>query len=348
MCVCGSAWKRKLASLRAAGAARATATDPYDHAMPVSRLSAPLVEVAARNMMVDRITAETVRLFTEAGIECMLIKGPVIEDALYGDTVRPYRDCDLLVARSNWERAIAVLVGQGFQDRLGPMAHPRMESFAGTAFARGVDNVDLHCTLAGLDASPEKVWRLFWASARRREVGGQVVAVPDRSAMLLHLALHVAHHPGQDRPLEDLRRGIQQGSLDDWRQAADLAQKLSGLAAFATGLRSLAEGSGLARTLGIEHVRSVQFELRIAGVPTAEGLNQLLAPDLTLRERTMMVFTELFPNPRFMRWWSSLARRSRVGLIMSYPLRWGWLAIKLPVALREILRARRRHQRPPT
>ena len=210
----------------------------------------------------------------------MLVKGPVIEELLYAEP-RPYGDSDILVRRSDWNPAICILLRQGFRDALAPMAHPRMESFASTAFVRGSDNVDLHCTLAGLEAPPEEVWEALWESADAQEIGGTVVAVPGRPAVLMHLALHAVHHHADEKPLEDLRRGIAGGAVADWRLAAELADRLGGAAAFASGLRRLPEGEKLATTLGVERIGSLHFELRTAGVPTAEGLHELFAPGLT-------------------------------------------------------------------
>jgi hypothetical protein len=308
--------------------------------VPVGDPPPPLIEIAVRNLLIDRLSAEMAMRFSDAGIECMLVKGPVIGDWLYDDGVRGYGDSDFLVARSNWDRAVAVLTQQGFTDYLGPMAHPRMESFSSTAFVRGSDNVDLHCTLAGLDASPDEVWRALWETAARRSVGGRSIAVPSRPATLLQLALHAAHHPGEPKPLEDLRRGLRAAGEAEWQQAADIAQRLGGIAAFASGLRHLPEGSTLARALKLEDAGSVRFDLRASGVPTAEALHELLAPQLTPAERWSIARSELFPKPSFMRWWTPLACRGTLGLLASYPVRWVWLAMKVPGGLAELRRAR--------
>jgi len=304
-------------------------------------LASPLVELAVHNLLIDRLTAEVAGLFAEAGIECMLIKGPVIAEWLYEDGLRGYLDSDLLVARSDWDGAVALLEHHGFSDYLGPMAHPRMESLASTAFVRGTQAVDLHCTLAGLEVAPEMIWGTLWQNADRKEVGGRVMTVPGRPAILMHLALHAAHH-GHLKPLEDLRRGIEAADVEDWRAAAMLAEELGGLAAFASGLRLVPEGRTLVRTLGVEDVGSVHFDLRASSVPTAEALNELLGPGLTVTQRAEVALRELFPKPGFMWWWTPLARRGRRGLLVSYPLRWAWLAVKVPGGLLELRRARRR------
>jgi hypothetical protein len=316
-----------------------------DLAMPSEDLPKLHIEVAVRTLIVDRLSAEVAGLLSDAGIDCMIFKGPVIGEWLYREEGRPYGDSDFLVSPLDWDRAVAVLVAQGFRDALGPMAHPRMESLAGTAFVRGWDNVDLHSTLAGLAASPLEVWSSLRHNAAIQKVGGRSIAVPARPATLMSLALHAAHHHAAPKPIEDLRRGIQAADVDEWRRAVELAASLGGIAAFASGLRRVPEGSELARILEVDTAGSVQFDLRAAGVPTAEALHELLGPGLTIAERGSLVRGELFPKPSFMRWWTPLARRGVTGLLMSYPLRWGWLALNVPRGLIELARARRRRSR---
>ncbi len=302
------------------------------------------METALRNLLVDQVSVEVCGLFAAAGIDCMLIKGPVIADWLYPDVVRRYGDSDLLVSPANWERAKAVLVANGFRDALGPMGHPRMESLAGTAFERIHETVDLHCTISGLEASPAEVWAALWAGAEQHEVARRSIAVPSRPATLMHLALHAAHHPGMAQPMEDLRRGLTSAEFEDWRQAAELAARLGGLPAFATGLRYLPAGQQLARVLELDGVGSVRFDLRAARVPIAEGLNDLLNPGLSWRQRLSMLSAELVPKPSFMRWWTPVASRGTPGLAVAYLQRWLWLAVKLPGGIAVLLRARRQRR----
>jgi putative nucleotidyltransferase-like protein len=305
-------------------------------------LSGQSLNVAVRSLLVDRLTAEIATLFADAGIACMLVKGPVIGGWLYEDGLRSYNDSDLLVPWSRWDAASEVLTTHGFHDYLSAVAHPSIGSAASKGFVRGLDNLDLHCTLDGLDAPPQAVWDAFWSTARRQQVGGRSVAVPAKGAVLMHLALHAAHHHDEPKPVEDLRRGILHATTDEWREAAALAHRLEGLAAFATGLRRLPEGEQLASELGVGDAGSVHFDLRSSGVPTAEGLHELLEPGLTFGQRASRAASELFPKPSFMRWWTPLARRGALGLIASYPVRWGWLAMKLPAGFIELGRARRR------
>jgi hypothetical protein len=306
-------------------------------------LSSRELLLAARNLTVDRLTGEVAARFEAAGIPCVLFKGPVIQQAFYDDRVRIYTDCDLLVRGDDWDRAVALLKAEGFADYLGPLAHPRMESRSGTAFLRGSDNVDLHATISGLDAAPDLVWEAFSEGGATLAVGGRRVRVPPRPMVLLALALHAAHHPEEDKPTEDLRRGLAHADVDEWREAAGLARRLGGLAPFAAGLRRLEDGRELAAELGIAEVSTVETELHAVQIPLAEGVNELLAPDLSPAERLRRIRSELVPNESFMRWNHPLARRGRLGLALSYPARWWFLARRLPAAVRAVRGARARH-----
>ena len=298
--------------------------------------------VAARNLLIDGTTADISGRFDEAGIECILVKGPVITEWLYRDDVRLYGDSDLLVRESDWAPAVEILGALGFRAAPGTLAHPRMTDTAATSYFRGLAYVDLHRTVDGLDAPPPVVWEALRAGAGHQVVGGREVLVPGRPARLMHLALHAAHHGGEAKSGEDLRRGVLAEDEDAWREAAALAARLGGSAAFGSGLRTVPESAGLARRLGVADAGSVLFDLRAAGVPTAEGLHELLNPGHTAAERWTMIRAELFPQPSFMRWWTPLARRGGAGLLASYPMRWGWLVLRVPGGLLTLRRVRRR------
>ena len=300
--------------------------------------------LAVRNLLIDRLTAEVAGEFAAEGIQTLVLKGPVLAAWLYHGELRPYGDSDLMVAPGDWERAVVVLRGLGFSDHLGPLAHPRMESFASTAFLRDhggaePENVDLHCALHGCEGNLESIWASLLAGSEQQVIGGAELRVPGREALLLHVGLHAAHHV-KGKPIEDLRRAVALADERSWREALALAREYEGAPAFVSGLRLLPAGAELARRLGAEDVRSRRHELRQEGTPTAEAIDALLSPELSGRERVATVLRELFPKPEFMRWWTPLARRGTLGLAASYPWRWIWLFSHAPRGLLAVLRSR--------
>ncbi len=300
--------------------------------------------LAAFSFKVDAVTAEATAALSEASIPSILLKGPGITTWLYaGEEARIYGDSDLLIRKADWDRAAGVLEELGFEDDLGPLDHPRMESGAGFPWARESDGsgVDMHCTLFGIGATPDDLWAAFSADAVAEQVGGAEVMLPSHPARLLHIALHALQHGGEtwDKPMKDLSRGIEKAEVTEWRQALALSERLDAAENFSTGLRLLPQGEQLAAEIGAQRVETTKAALRLAQVPMAEGFEELAdAPGL--RAKAMIVFRELFPNAEFMRWWSPLARRGRLGLAFAYLGRPFWLAFHAPAGLLAWWRAR--------
>jgi hypothetical protein len=305
-------------------------------------LAVDLRWVAARTLAIDQVTSRVVHAFAEAGIVTLVLKGPVLAEWLYPGEVRPYGDSDLMVAPEHWTRAVRLLEEMGFADYLGPMKHPRMESLAGTGFQRnGTEHVDLHCALHGLDGDPAAIWASFEADSELQLIGGAHLRIPGRTAVLLHIVLHAAHHPDEAKPLEDLRRAIARADESHWRGAVALARAHQGVGAFASGLQSLPEGGDLARRLEIEGERSTRHDLRRQGIPMAEGIAELFSSKAGTRAKLALVLSELFPRPEFIRWWLPLARRGHLGLAVGYLWRPVWLLIHAPRGVLAWWRVRR-------
>ena len=184
----------------------------------------------------------------------VVLKGPVLARWLYPGEVRPYVDCDLMVAPENRARAVSVLERLGFMEHLPWMPVPLSLDPGGTAFNRpGEGMVDLHCQLPGLDGDPDAIWSRLAANAKRQMIAGVELLVPDRDMVLLHVVLHAAHHANQvdGKPLEDLRRALALVEEAGWSSALELARAYRGVPAFAAGLRLLPEGEDLARRLDL-------------------------------------------------------------------------------------------------
>jgi hypothetical protein len=309
----------------------------------VRRLTGGDLRFAVSNLLVDRTTSRVSEAFDAADIPHILLKGPSIGDWLYSrDEVRPYHDSDFLVAHADWERAIDVLQELGFRDRLAAMGHPRMESLHSYPWRHDhpeYADIDLHATLDGLNADSHEVWATLSVGTVALRVARRDVTVLSPAGRALHIALHAAQHR-QGHPLEDLGRALEQLSAPTWARAAQLAARLDGTAAFASGLCTLSAGEKLARRLGVAGVSSTETSLRAAEVPLAEGLHALLSAP-SLRARLGLLRREVFPSPAFLRWWTPLARSGALGLLAAYAWRPCYLLLRLPraaLALRAALR----------
>ncbi|GIJ52286.1 hypothetical protein Val02_91720 [Virgisporangium aliadipatigenens] len=187
---------------------------------------------AVNSLRVDLATAECVAALTAAGIAHLLLKGPTTARWLYRDGVpRGYSDSDILVPPWERARAIDVLAGLGFDDsQRGRPAHECGWVHATVLYRRGLDHadcVDLHHNLSHVPGDGTAVWHVLSRDAEWTTVAGQPVRIPGEGARCLILALHAAQHgKHEEKPLEDLRRGLAIARPEAWTEARRLAQEL--------------------------------------------------------------------------------------------------------------------------
>jgi hypothetical protein len=195
--------------------------------------------------------------------------------------------------------------------------------------------VDLHQTLPGVGVDAEQLWLTLSADVDEIDVAGfpaTTLTIPGRA---LHLALHAAQHGvGWPHVTAELERALSTTDPAVWRAAGELAQTLDAVPAFAAGLRTTAAGRTLASTLDLPADRSVEVALRASSPPpVALGFDQLArAPDWRARLRIMR--HKVAPPATFVRAWSPLARRGRVGLVLAYAWRPLWLLRSAPAGFR--------------
>jgi Uncharacterised nucleotidyltransferase len=293
---------------------------------------------------VDALTAEVAGAFGREGIETLVLKGPVLAKWLYPGEVRPYTDSDLMVAPENRARAVRVLERLGFAEYLPWMPTPLSLDPGGTAFKRrSGEMVDLHCRLPGLEGDPDAIWGRLAAKAERQVIGGVELRVPDRDVVLLHVVLHAAHHANlaDGKPLEDLRRALARVEDVRWSSALELTHTHRGVPAFAAGLQLLPEGRDLARRLDLGEVRSLRHEIRREDNVIAEELYALLSAEVGIRRKLAVAASDVFPRPDYMRWWTPLARRGKLGLAGAYVWRAIWVTGQAPRAIHTLWRIRR-------
>lgn len=301
------------------------------------------LRLVVRNLLIDRVTVEIANAFKGEGIQTLILKGPVLAEWLYPGEVRTYCDSDLLVAPKHWGRAVSVLERLGFAEYCSWMPSPLSLDPGGIAFQRGDDMVDLHCVLPGLDGDPNAIWASLLERSDHQVIGGAKLRVPDRDAVLLHVGLHAAHHANYEecKPFEDLRRAIAHAKQSQWRGALELAHAYHGVPAFAAGLSLLPEGRDLVRLLGLEGVRSLRHGLRRHDDVIAEEINALLSSETSVGHKLITVTSELFPRSEYMRWWSPLARRGKLGLAVAYLWRPLWAVGQAARAIVTLWRVRR-------
>jgi hypothetical protein len=295
-------------------------------------------------LRVDQITAEVVAALRVGGVQSILLKGPSIARWLYADgSPRSYIDSDLLVPPERQSLAEAVLAELGFESVLADEDTPGWQLAAHLWMRPDGTQVDLHRTLVGIDAAPATVWKVLSTESRPMCVGGLTVEVLSRSAIAFHIALHAAQHGRADTArLEDLDRALSALGSEEWRDAAALSERLDAVPAFSTGLRLIPAGAELAARLDLPVAASTEASLRARNAPRgALGLEEL-ARVRGLRAKLGLIARNMVPSPRFMRAWSPLARRGRIGLAAAYV--WRPIAIVLRAGPAAFAWLRARHQ----
>lgn len=291
----------------------------------------------ARALAVDTVTGEVVSAFRAAGIRSIVLKGPSIATWLYDGEARPYVDSDVLIPPQQLAAAHSVLAELDFEAASSQNALEIFSPQSARTWMRRADvaQVDLHHTLVGVDAEPDKAWAILEESTTTMRVGGVEVVVLNREGRAFHIALHAAQHGIlHSKPLDDLARALERLSEDGWRRAAAMAERLKATGAFATGLRLLPEGAGLAARLALPNRPSVQvalrsrsasrapiaFALAVDGLVTARGprrklvylVRKLVPPASVVRVRMQREGKESMSLPAAYLW--RLARAGRDAL----------------------------------
>ena len=158
---------------------------------------------AAHRIALELAAVELTGALRAAGVDAILLKGPVTAARQWPDRFRPTLDLDLMVAPARFETALACLAGRGFT--------PIAANERANALRRDRDavTVDLHRTLSGATVAPERAWAEL---ARRRvpfPLAGAEVAALDEAAHACHLAMHAAQTGGtKPKPAADLDRAV--------------------------------------------------------------------------------------------------------------------------------------------
>jgi hypothetical protein len=272
----------------------------------------------ARNLSVDLIAAEVVPALAKRGVRSILLKGPSFAGWLYRDgSVRPYADVDLLIAPKDVTVAHGVLSELGFRHLFDSSPY----------FVREHDELDLHCSIKGVETHEDHVWEVLSAMTELREVCEIELEVLTPEARAMHVALHAAQHgPDWPTPMEDLQRALDMLPFSTWEAAAELAEQLFATASFATGLRLLPTGEAVASRLNLPKDASVETVLRAKSPPPlALGFEELRGIQ-GVGAKTRFVARKLFPSRSYMRAMMPIARRGLIGLTMAYCRRLVWLS----------------------
>jgi Uncharacterised nucleotidyltransferase len=297
---------------------------------------------AAVNLVNEHVTGLLIDGLRQRGLRPIVLKGASVRRMLYGSSeARVSYDIDVLVAPSDLAATEAALPELDFR-YLGVSVVGSGRDYRATWKHEPTGlPLELHTTVPGIGVPPATVWRELASRTVRMEFGGVFIDVLDEPARAFHVALHVAHHGRADaRMMADIGRALSEVPPSIWREAGALAGRLDALPAFAAGIRLHPHGQALLDELGITAALTPEIVLRAESAPPlAQGL-AWLSQLPTARARARFVASTAFPPPSYLKVWSPLARRGRLGLVGAYLWRPLWMAAHIIPALRAWRRAK--------
>jgi len=137
-----------------------------------------------------------VSAFDQAGIHVIVLKGPAVAIAAYGDySRRTFSDVDFLVRKEDLVAAREYLVGRGFTREYAPeMEGALIADQHALELADAIIKVELHWSLLSrhlhFDLDPSELW----AKAHQVECMGAQMSVLAAEHQFLHLCAHGAKH----------------------------------------------------------------------------------------------------------------------------------------------------------
>jgi hypothetical protein len=227
-CILAGARRHRVAPLLLAGLHAVRSPDLP--AESVAELRREAVAAARRSLAQTAEIARLVRIFSEAGIPVLALKGIVLSAQLYGDpALRDPRDIDLLVDPQQFDAAGALLIEAGYR-RNAPILSPRQSA----AYQRWIKEaeyvhpvtgiwVELHHRLSDNPALIPCKFTELWPEREEVEIASIVVATLPRRHLPVYLCVHGAHHCWERlRWLVDLAAALQEpGAMEAAIAAAE-------------------------------------------------------------------------------------------------------------------------------
>jgi hypothetical protein len=280
-----------------------------------------------------------VRDFTEHGIPIIILKGAALAETVYSNiALRPMVDLDILIHRTNIERALQVLDQMGYK-LVDPEVHPGiLAQYENELLLHKLGAVDialeLHWSLLDSPHYQQKLaMKWFWQTAETAQINDTRGLVLGPEATLLHLSSHLMlHHYGrgllwQHDVAEVL---VRNRSRIDWEmvmnkaQNFDLVLPLQHVVAHVNDHWLLEIANDI--LLSLSNLQPSSREQQVFGWLTAEDRPVAqrfwvdLATSASWKQRLEYAWRNLFPRPAYMR--QRYQIKNRYLLPFYYPIRW--------------------------
>jgi Uncharacterised nucleotidyltransferase len=233
------------ALITAIGSGRLAATDLQGH-----RVSEAHFAAVCHCMELEAALLDVTRVLDEHDIETRVLKGSAAAHLDYADpSDRTFADIDLLVRSDDFDKAVALLLEEGFT-RPVPEIRPGFDRRFGKGCTLNSPDgyeLDLHRTFVtgpfGLTINLDDLWQLPAPFV----LGGQHLMALSRELRLLHACYHAAlgDRPPRIAPLRDIARLVLHDDLDE-QVVRELAYSWRGDLVVAHAIRSTWETFALA------------------------------------------------------------------------------------------------------
>lgn len=305
--------------------------------------SAPWV-TAARALALDDAAVATTRLLEAAGIDVLLLKGPVTGARLYADApaARDYHDVDLLVAPDRFADAQATLARAGYHLAY-PGIRPTERNDREVAWFSPGDNrltIDLHRSLAGV-GRPSALWSSLWRDRTVMTLQAAQLQVPDAAGSALIIALH-ASRPGNSRkPFRDLARAVTVFDDVQWHRAIGIARACEAVSGLVLGLDAVPEARPLLARFDLPTAAPAAMRMYAHGTSSAGLALGRVIGARSMRGLLHVLADGLFPSVAFMHTAWPASTSGPTALAREYGRRWIRMARSLPRGLVELVVALR-------
>jgi len=285
----------------------------------------------------------------ERNIPLIALKGLHLADRVYPDiSLRPMSDLDILVPRSEVERAIAAVqsVEYGFEEDVSDSARGMLATKCniGLAHRRLGLWLEIHWTLAESGDCYAPPMEEIWRRATPGRIGDADVQVMSPEFVLLHVCAHLAcnHVFGFDlRALCDIAAIVQAQPGPDWEIVADQGRRHGWTRGVAVALRLAHEHLGAdipAQTLAALGADTLGPDL------LADAMEHLFAfsgmpGELITAPNLLAVGGDATPGAKVAMLWNRIfVPRSELSLLYGVPEHSPRLGLYYAVRLRDLLR----------
>ncbi len=156
-------------------------------------------QVAAQNLFFLDELHRILKIFNDAGIRVIVLKGAALTEGLYPHLgLRPFGDIDLLIHREELSQVTEILCGLGYSCH-SLQFRPGIEDFQGAVNyvkdGKPAISIEPHWTFGPLYPYAVRVDMAgIWARASKAKIAGIDTLVLSPEDLLLHLCLHLFQH----------------------------------------------------------------------------------------------------------------------------------------------------------